>query len=228
MNSACALLDGHITSMAIALVLQRTYHANNVRIALTHDARFQEILFDQRWTDEDRGKRPFERTKTHRQLSVFTDSMTIEDHRDIATGPCTALRTGPWGDSSVFLRILCEEFGGFFHESDLLETATWERIERRSALTAATSKGSGMTSEQASRLRTGDRLVMTEETRGVGADDVEHVYPKHTPGVVSRVDLLQGAQGLAVTVIIGPTDGDQAIVNVFDETDPLYPFIQEA
>lgn len=224
MNSARALLDGHITSMQIALVLQQTYGANNVRIALTHDARFQEILFDERWTDEDRQKRLFERTKTHRQLSVFTDSMTIDDHRDIAKGPCTALRTGPWGDSSVFLRILCEEFGGFFNETDLTETDVWERIECRSALPVTPAR-TGMTSVQASQLRTGDRLVMTEETRGVGADDVEHVYPERTPGVVSRVDMLPAPQGLAVTVIIGPTDGDAAIVNVFDETDALYPFI---
>lgn len=224
MNSARALLDGHITSMQIALVLQQTYGANNVRIALTHDARFQEILFDERWTDEDRQKRLFERTKTHRQLSVFTDSMTIDDHRDITKGPCTALRTGPWGDSSVFLRILCEEFGGFFNETDLTETDVWERIECRSALPVTPAR-MGMTNTQARQLRTGDRLVMTEETRGVGADDVEHVYPGRTPGVVSRVDMLPAPQGLAVTVIIGPTDGDAAIVNVFDETDALYPFI---
>ncbi len=64
---------------------------------------------------------------------------------------------------------------------------------------------------------------LLEQTSGEGADGEEHVYPVGTIGEVSSVEQLPAPQGLAVTVIIGPQDRDEAIVNVFDEGDDWFP-----
>lgn len=231
MNSARALLDGHITSFAIALLLQKRYGAQSVRIGLTTDDRFQEIDFDQRWEDGDRKKRLFERTRVHRQLSVFTDSMTAGDHADVTKGPITSVRIGPWGHSTEILRMLCEAYGGFFNETDLGDEEIWERIERieqddaaRTPALDLTGSGIGMTEVQVAGLAQGARVVLLEETMGEGADGREHVYPIGTVGTVSSIEIHAAPRGVTATVVIGPADGEEAIVNVFDAGDASYPF----
>ena len=81
----------------------------------------------------------------------------------------------------------------------------------------------GMTTDDVRDLRPGTRLVTMEETSGESADGRERTYPAGTIAEVSRVETLPMPQGLSVTVIIGPQDGDEAIVNVFDEGDAWFP-----
>jgi len=81
----------------------------------------------------------------------------------------------------------------------------------------------GMPTEDVRSLRPGTKVVTMEETSGESADGQERTYPIGTLAEVSHVDTLPMPQGLAVTVIIGPQDGDEAIVNVFDEGDAWYP-----
>lgn len=81
----------------------------------------------------------------------------------------------------------------------------------------------GMTTDDVRDLRPGTRVVTMEETSGESADGRERSYPVGTLAEVSRVETLPMPQGLSVTVIIGPQDGDEAIVNVFDEGDAWFP-----
>lgn len=82
---------------------------------------------------------------------------------------------------------------------------------------------SGMPAETVRGLRRGTLVTLLEATSGNGADDEERSYPVGTQGEVAGVRMLPAPQGLAITVVIGPQEGDEAIVNVFDETDPCYP-----
>ncbi|MFZ3482103.1 hypothetical protein [Sphingomonas sp. 3-13AW] len=85
------------------------------------------------------------------------------------------------------------------------------------------SSPSGMSIELVRLLLPGMNVRMLEPTSGEGADGEEYAYAVGTIGEVSSVDTRPEPQGLAVTVIIGPQDGDQAIVNVFDEGDAWFP-----
>lgn len=81
----------------------------------------------------------------------------------------------------------------------------------------------GMSAALVAMLGMGMQVRLLEDTSGEGADGNEHAYPVGTIGEVSKVERLPAPQGLAVTVIIGPQDGDEAIVNVFDEGDDWFP-----
>jgi hypothetical protein len=81
----------------------------------------------------------------------------------------------------------------------------------------------GMTTDDVRDLRPGTMVVTMEETSGESADGQERTYPIGTLAEVSRVETLPMPQGLSVTVVIGPQDGDEAIVNVFDEGDAWFP-----
>lgn len=81
----------------------------------------------------------------------------------------------------------------------------------------------GMSAALVALLGAGMQVRLLEETSGEGADGEEHVYPIGTAGEVSKVERLPAPQGLAVTVVIGPQDGEEAIVNVFDEGDDWFP-----
>jgi len=82
----------------------------------------------------------------------------------------------------------------------------------------------GMTKDQVQLLPLGTKIRLTEVTSGESADGVERSYPVGTEGTIERHHNFGGDQGFAVTVVIGPTEGDEAIVNLFDEMDPIYPF----
>lgn len=82
----------------------------------------------------------------------------------------------------------------------------------------------GMPIDAVRALQKGTLLTLLEPTSGEGADGEEHVYPVGTTGEVFGLAVLPAPQGLAVTVVIGPQDGDKAIVNVFDEGDACFPF----
>lgn len=81
----------------------------------------------------------------------------------------------------------------------------------------------GMPVETVRLLQPGTQVILLEETSGESADGEERSYPAGTIGEVSEVRMLPAPQGLAATVIIGPQDGEEAIVNVFDEGDPWFP-----
>lgn len=87
----------------------------------------------------------------------------------------------------------------------------------------ANAEPQGMSVELVRMLAPGMKVRLLEQTSGEGADGEEHEYPIGTIGQISSVDQLPAPQGLAVTVIIGPQDGDEAIVNVFDEGDKWFP-----
>lgn len=81
----------------------------------------------------------------------------------------------------------------------------------------------GMTTNDVRALKPGTKVTVLEETSGESADGQERTYPAGTLGEVTEVRTLPEPQGLAVTVIIGPRDGEEAIVNVFDEGDAWFP-----
>lgn len=77
----------------------------------------------------------------------------------------------------------------------------------------------GMPLDEVKQLAPGTLVAMQIETRGESADGVERTYPIGTTAMVESATQLPAPQGYAVTLIIGPQDGDKAIVNVFDEAD---------
>lgn len=56
-------------------------------------------------------------------------------------------------------------------------------------------------------------------TSGEDASGTQRSYPTGTTGVIDRIERFDNEQGIAMTLVIGPTDGDEAIVNLFDELD---------
>ena len=140
------------------------------------------------------------------------------------------------GDSSDMpedvWRAICDlaysEYGGpelpQAHGAHVRVQLTNVRSERHTARNATpTGSVSGMAPEMVRALRKGTLVTLLEATSGNGADDREHSYPIGTQGEIAGVRMLPAPQGLAVTVIIGPQDGEEAIVNVFDEADPCFP-----
>lgn len=84
---------------------------------------------------------------------------------------------------------------------------------------------SRMSSEDVQKLVRGDRLIMHEATMGEGNDGVERIYAPGTFATFWLLERLGSPFGLAVTLIIGPRDDDEAIVNCFYENDPSgFPF----
>lgn len=87
-----------------------------------------------------------------------------------------------------------------------------------------TNEPAGMPIDKVRELRPGTIIEILEKTMGDSADGEERTYPAGTLGEVASIGTLPGPQGLAVTVVIGPQSGEEAIVNVFDEGDPCFPF----
>jgi hypothetical protein len=82
----------------------------------------------------------------------------------------------------------------------------------------------GMPLERVRLLQPGTPIVLLDDTTGESGDGVERSYAAGTAGEVRSVRTLPAPQGLAVTVVVGPQEGDEAIVAVFDEGDPRFPF----
>lgn len=112
---------------------------------------------------------------------------------------------------------------GFGEKREEMERSAREQIAGLDTLEVELG-GGGLSVDEVRTLAPGTSVILLEETSGEGADGVERIYDVGTEGVISQVEKYTNIQGWAVTVIIGPTDGDEAIVNVFDETDSLYPF----
>ena len=74
-------------------------------------------------------------------------------------------------------------------------------------------------------LKRGDVLIMHEATMGEGDDGIERIYAPGTRAVFWMREQLGPPFGVAATLIIGPEDNDEAIVNCFYECDPSgFPF----
>lgn len=82
----------------------------------------------------------------------------------------------------------------------------------------------GMSIDAVRLLAPGTLVTMLQETTGEDSGGDERTYPPGTIGEVTGLRVLPAPQRLAVTVLIGPQEGDEAIVNVFDEGDACFPF----
>lgn len=75
------------------------------------------------------------------------------------------------------------------------------------------------TRKEAFGFRAGQRVRMLVETMGADANDEERTYPVGTEAVIDTIEYLNEKQGVSFALVIGPTDGDEAIVNCFDQED---------
>lgn len=68
-------------------------------------------------------------------------------------------------------------------------------------------------------FKEGDKVRMLVVT-GVDDGNSEYrEYPVGTEAYIDRIDLFDGVQKIAFTLIIGPLGTDESIANIFDEND---------
>ena len=79
-----------------------------------------------------------------------------------------------------------------------------------------------MTLSEVCELQPGDQIFIDEETMGANPAGVEIEYPAGMIGTVARFDYFGPSQGFGVEVSIG--EGDDTIVNMWDEADECWPF----
>lgn len=63
-----------------------------------------------------------------RQLACFFDNSVSCDYEELYTGNSTYVSLGKWGNSSVILRGLVTEFGGWVREDDC--NGDWKRLDQ--------------------------------------------------------------------------------------------------